>query len=131
MSSLFYLEITTIEISWDRNDGEYFFGEDATIIASYGNHSAVLKIYWMRKIDSVDRVEHIDTKLQKYTGSTYSNMVEKPELLIKNCDESDIGTYHLLVMCKNHLPVYSKKIDLKVVKGKIYSTYHYNTTTII
>lgn len=110
-------EITTIEISWDRNDGEYFFGEDATIMASYGNHSAVLKIYWMRKIDSVDHVEHIDKKLQKYTGSTYSNMVEKPKLLIKNCDESDIGTYHLLVMCKNHLPIYSKKIDLKVVKG--------------
>lgn len=109
MSSLFYLEITTIEISWDRNDGEYFFGEDATIMASYGNHSAVLNIYWMRKIDSVDHVEHIDTKLQKYTGSTCSNMVEKPKLLIKNCDESDIGTYHLLVMCKNHLPIYSKK----------------------
>lgn len=131
MSSLFYLEITTIEISWDRSDGEYFFGEDATIRASYGNHSVVLKIYWMRKIDSVDHVERIDTKLQKYTGSTYSNMVEKPMLLIKNCDESDIGTYDLLVICKNHLPIYSNKIDLKVVKGKIYSTYHYKTTTII
>lgn len=119
MSSLFYVEITTIGISWDRSDGEYFFGEDATIMATYGNHSAVRRINWMRKRDSENHAVFIDIKLQKYTGSTCSNMVEKPMLLIKSCDESDIGTYHLLVKCNNELPIYSNKIDLKVVKGKI------------
>lgn len=119
MSSLFYLEITTIKISWDRSDGEYFFGEDATIMASYGNYSAVHKIYWMWKIDSENHAVPINIRLQKYTGSTCSNKVEKPMLLIKNCDESDIGTYHLRVKCCNDLPIYSNKIDLKVVKGKI------------
>lgn len=119
MSSLFYLEITAVEISWDRSDGEYFFDEDATIMTSYGNYSAVHKINWVRKKDSANHAVPIDIRLQKYTGSTCSNKVEKPMLLIKNCDESDIGTYHLRVTCYNNLPICSNKIYLKVVKGKI------------
>lgn len=88
-------------------------------MAAYGNHSAVLKISWIKDVGGVRHVLPKDTRLQKYTGSTYSNKVEKPMLLIKNCDESDIGTYHLWVFCNNHLPIYSNKIDLRVVKGKI------------
>lgn len=111
-------EITKIKISCDHSDGEYFFGEDATIMASYDDHSAVLKIKWMKELNSRDYSVPIDTRLQKYTGSTHSNKVEKPMLLIKNCDESDIGTYYLLVLCINNLPIYSNKINLKVVKGR-------------
>lgn len=85
----------------------------------------------MRKIDSVDYVECIDIKLQKYIGSIYSNMVEKLMLLIKNCDELDIGIYDFLVICKNYLFIYSNKIDFKVVKGKIYFIYYYNIIIII
>lgn len=118
MSSL-YLGITTVKISWDRSDGEYFFGEDATIMAAYGNHSAVLTISWIKEVGSVRHVIHKNKRLQKYTGSTYSNEVEKPMLLIKNCDDLDIGTYHLRVICNNNLPIQSNKIDLRVVKGKI------------
>lgn len=88
-------------------------------MASYDNHSAVRKSIWMKELDSRDNDVPIDTRLQKYTGSTYSNNVEKPMLLIKNCDESDIGTYYLLVLCINKLHIYSNKINLKVVKGKI------------
>lgn len=97
----------------------------------YGNYLVVFNIYWMRKIDSVDYVEYIDIKLQKYIGSIYSNMVEKLKLLIKNCDGLDIGIYYFLVMCKNYLFIYSKKIDFKVVKGKIYFIYYYNIIIII
>lgn len=88
-------------------------------MASYDNHSAVLNIKWIKELDSKDKYVPIDTRLPKYTGSTYSNKVEKPMLLIKNCDESDIGTYYLLVLCINNLPIYSNKINLTVVKGKI------------
>lgn len=73
----------------------------------------------MRKIDSVDCVECIDIKLQKYIGSIYNNKVEKLMLLIKNCDELDIGIYYFLVVCNNDLFIYSNKIDFKVVKGMI------------
>lgn len=85
----------------------------------------------MRKIDSVDYVEYIDIMLQKYIGSIYINMVEKLMLLIKNCDELDIGIYYFLVVCNNYLFIYSNKIDFKVVKGKIYFIYYYNIIIII
>lgn len=123
--TLFYLEITTIEIRCDQTDDKYFFDEDATILASFGNPSAVLSIEWVKETDSGDHT--IDTTLQKYTGSTCSNEVECPMLIIKRCNESDIGTYFLIVSCKRDLYIYSNKINLKVIKGKIlfFVTYEY------
>lgn len=116
-SFLFYLEITAIKISSDQRDGNYFIGEDATILASFGNPSAVFRITWVKKTERGDQT--IDTMLPKYTGSTCSNEIDKPMLTIKNCNESDIGTYFLMAHCNNAISIASNKIDLKVVKGKI------------
>lgn len=116
-SFLFYLEITTIEISCDQRDDNYFIGEDATILASFGTPSAVLSITWIKKTERGDRA--IDEMVPKHTGSTCSNQVEKPKLTIKNCNESDIGIYSLMAHCSNNLSIESNKINLEVVEGKI------------
>lgn len=58
----------------------------------------------------------INTMLPKHTGS--SDEVEKPMLTIKDCNESDIGTYFLMADCNNAISIESNKIDLKVVTGK-------------
>lgn len=113
----FYLEITKIEISWDQKDDNYFIGEDATILASFGNPSAVLRITWVKKTERGDQT--IGTMLPKHTGSTCSNKVEK--LTIKDCNKSDIGTYFLMAHCNNAISIESNKIDLKIVEGKILS----------
>lgn len=114
---MFYLEITTIVISWDQRDDNYFFGEDATILASFGTPSAVLSISWMKKTERGDQA--IDVIVPKHTGSTCINEVEKPMLTIKNCNESDIGTYFLMAHCNDAISIESNKIDLKIVEGKI------------
>lgn len=113
----FFLEITNIEISCDQKDDNYFIGEDATILASFGNPSAVLQITWVKKTER--GYQTIDTMLPKHTGSTCSNEVEKPMLTIKDCNKSDIGTYFLMARCNNDISIESNKIDLKIVEGKI------------
>lgn len=114
---LFYLEITKIEISCDQKDDNYFVGEDATILASFENPSAVLRITWVKKTERGDQT--IDTMLPKHTGSTCNNEVENPMLTIKDCNKSDIGTYFLMAHCNDAISIESNKIDLKIVEGKI------------
>lgn len=115
-SFLFYLEITTVEISCDQRDNNYFIGEDATILASFGTPSAVFSITWIKKTERGDQA--IET-VPKHIGSTCRNEVEKPKLTIKNCNESDIGIYFLMAHCSNNLSIESNKINLEVVEGKI------------
>lgn len=51
--------------------------------------------------------------MQKYAGSN------EQRLKIRECNESDIGTYFLLVACKDDMEyVTSNELDLKVIKGK-------------
>lgn len=86
-------------------------------MASFGNPSAVLRITWMKKTERGDQA--IDEMVPKHTGITCSNEVEKPMLTIKNCNESDIGTYSLMAHCSSNISIGSNKINLEVVEGKI------------
>lgn len=56
----------------------------------------------------------------KYIGSICCNEVEKLKLMIKNCNELDIGIYFFMVYCSNNLFIESNKINLEVVEGKIF-----------
>lgn len=117
--SFILLETTTIKINCDQTEDTYFFGEDANILAYIGTPSAVQRVAWMK--EKGDECKTINSNLPKYTGSicTDSNEVENLMLIIKNCDESDVGTYFLMVACRDDLYIYSNKINLQVVEGKI------------
>lgn len=117
--SFILLETTTIKINCDQTKDTYFWGEDANILAYIGTPSAVQRVAWMKETGS--ECKTINLKLQKYTGSTCtdSNEVENLMLIIKNCDKADVGTYFLMVACRDDLYIYSNKIKLQVVKGKI------------
>lgn len=142
---LFYLGITTINIYSDQKDNRYYVEEDVTITAEFGNPSAIGKVRWQKKdtisvvsmrlrVDRTPYVEMtrssatenvrrqnneniiIDTSMSdKYKEKRKQN---RSMLVIKNCCESDTGSYSLLVTCKANVDIYSNSVDIKVVRGK-------------
>lgn len=109
-------DITTIKIYSDQKDGIYYVGEDVLLKAYFENPSSVLYFTWHKEKDG--RKHAIDTEKyeSKYKGSTCRLAIEKPELMIRDCDNSDAGTYTLVVSCKG-VDIYSNELHLKVVTG--------------
>lgn len=115
-------DITRIKIYSDQEDATYYIGEDAFLKADFENPSAVRYFTWQKEIDG--RTHAIDTKYKsKYEGTTSKHEIERPLLVIRNCDKSDAGTYTILVSCKD-VEIYSNKIHLKVVTGTAFV--HFN-----
>lgn len=106
-------DITSFKIYSDQNDDRYYVGENAIIRAHIENRSAVKAMTWHWKKDG--RSTCIDTTKEKYLG-TSCNTIHEPKLIIKNCCESDVGIYYLLVTCKD-VEICSNEIELKVVRG--------------
>lgn len=125
-TALFYSEITTTAVHFDRSDERYYVGEDVSIEAHLVNPSAVQCLEWIRKTENGSLV--IDTTLPKYSRT--DNETNKCfELKINKCDESDAGTYLLLAACTT-VNISSNEISLQVVKGKnIFYNYHFNIHT--
>lgn len=123
MHVFIFAEITTLFLRFDRSDEKYYIGEDVNIEAYLENPSAVRYLEWKKKTDNESLA--IDTKLSKYTRT--GNETSKCfGLTINTCDESDAGTYLLLVSCANVI-IFSNEISLQVVKGKgiFYSLFQY------
>lgn len=111
----FFSDITALSIGSDRSDTIYFIGENAEITARFGNCLDVRQVTWIRETDSGSHV--IDTTLLKYKGTIHDTDEQLHVLSIKNCDESDIGTYFLEVSCSDR-QICSNKLHLQVFKGK-------------
>lgn len=118
---MFSVEYLTVEIYSDQNDGIYYFGEDVTIKTKSRNPLAILCATWHR--ESENEIYTIDTSLPKYTGKRDES--NEYQLMIKNCDESDIGTYFLLLVCTDGLEMHSNRINLKILRGKFLCKYQY------
>lgn len=73
----------------------------------------VCRVVWQRNTESGSH--DIDTRLPKYTATRNENGDHL--LMIRNCNESDGGTY-ILMLAFHKFAYYSDEIDLKVEKGK-------------
>lgn len=105
-------EITTASVHFDPQNANYYKGEDAKIRAYFGNYSAVRFFEWQKETD--DGSHAIDTTLPKYKG-TIGQI-----LMIRDCDESDVGTYFIKVHVScTDWEICSNKVHLQVLKGKI------------
>lgn len=100
----------------DKTDNKFYVGEDATIMTQCKKSFNVHRVKWQR--DTVNGLQDIDTTLPKYKETRFDTDYEhKLEIKILNCDESDSGTYILVLICQN-VAFCEEKIDLKVVQGK-------------
>lgn len=106
-------EITTVTLECRHADNRYFVGEDAVIQGLIYNYDAVRDMAWKRKTDTGCHSK-IDTTLPKYQGSTNDTL--RPELMIRNCVESDAGPYFIQVSCTD-MEICSKDFFLEVLKG--------------
>lgn len=99
----------------DQENDEYYVGEDVTIKATLENSTSVLSLSW--QYETGNESYTIDSTLPKYIGTNTG--IEQPQLIIRNCLESDIGLYCLLAAFTDNMEdVLSNKINLKVKKGK-------------
>lgn len=112
--NFFSLEISTINLSSDQKNNKYYVGEVATITADIHNPSAVLSMTWQRETENGRYT--IDTSLPEYSGSKLT--IDEQRLVIRNCKESDRGTYILLAACIENTEVDSNKFFLDIVQGK-------------
>lgn len=110
----FFLEISKINLSSDQENNKYYVGEKATITADIHNPSAILSMTWQRETEN--RRYTIDTSLPEYTGSKLT--IDEQRLVIRNCKESDRGTYVLLAACIDNMEVNSNNFFLDIVQGK-------------
>lgn len=69
---------------------------------------------WQRETEN--RRYTIDTSLPEYTGSKLT--IDEQRLVIRNCKESDRGTYVLLAACIDNMEVNSNNFFLDIVQGK-------------
>lgn len=112
-------EITTASVRFSPPNAHYYKGEDACIRAYFRNYSAVRFAEWQRETDGGSHA--IDTTLPKYKVTTgcIGNL-----LMIRDCDESDDGTYFIKVRVSCiDWDISSNKLHLQVLKGKIV-TFH-------
>lgn len=112
--NFFSLEISRINLSSDQKNNKYYVGEVATITASIHNPSAVLSMTWQRETEYGRYT--IDTSLPEYSGSKLT--IDEQRLVIRNCKESDRGTYILLAACIENTEVDSNNFFLDIVQGK-------------
>lgn len=99
----------------DQENDEYYVGEDVTIKATLENSTAVLSLSWQYATGNGSYA--IDSTLPKYRGT--KTEIEQPQLIIRNCADSDRGFYFLLAASTDNMDdVFSNKINLKVKRGK-------------
>lgn len=104
-------EITTAFVCFDQWNDNYYKGEDVKIRAYFGNSLAVRYVDWHKEIDGGSHA--IDKTLPKYEGTA------DHILMIRGCDESDVGTYFIQVHVScTDLEICSNKLFLQVLKGK-------------
>lgn len=118
---MFSVEDLTVEIYSDQNNGTYYFGEDVTIKTKSRNPLTILCATWQKEREN--EIYTIDTSLPKYTGERDES--NEYQLIIKNCDESDIGTYFLILVCTDGLEMYSNRVYLKIERGEFVCKYPY------
>lgn len=108
-----FVETIDIYIQPDQRNYRYYVGEDDIINVRIRNVSKVLCKTWQKESETGSNI--IDTSLEKNIESKNEN--GEYILTIRNCTESDSGTYFILVACINDMEVQSNKIQLNVVKG--------------
>lgn len=108
-----FVETIDIYIQPDQRNYRYYVGEDVIINVRIRNVSKVLCKTWQKESETGSNI--IDTSLEKNIESKNEN--GEYILTIRNCTESDSGTYFILVACINDMEVQSNKIQLNVVKG--------------
>lgn len=113
MSLISFVETIEIEVQPDQRDGRYYVGEDVIINARISNTSKVLCKTWQKESETGSNI--IDTSLEKNIETENDN--GEYILTMRNCIESDSGTYFLLAACTNDMKVQSNKVQLNVVKG--------------
>lgn len=93
LNSLFNFILVSMHIiSTDKKD-KFYVGEDATITAKFRSSLVLCRGVWQRNTDSGSH--DIDTRLPKYIETRNENGDHL--LIIRNCNESDSGTYTLMV----------------------------------
>lgn len=81
--------------------------------ASIQNSSTILCMTWQKETETGSNT--INTSLPQYIQT--GNDTDENTLMIKNCSESESGSYFLLAACTNNLDVYSNSVQIAVVKG--------------
>lgn len=123
LQSIYFSDTTSITISSGQTDTIYYFEENAEIKAHFGNSSAVRFVKWKRETDTGSH--DIDETLPKYIGTLHGAFEQLYDIVlkIKSCDESDAGTYFLLVSCADR-EICSNKVHLQVFKGKAFKIFN-------
>lgn len=108
-----FVETIGINIQPDQRNCRYYVGEDVIINGRIRNVSKVLCKTWQKESETGSNI--IDTTLEKNLETKKD--IGEYVLTIKNCIESDSGTYFILAACINDMEVQSNKIQLNVVEG--------------
>lgn len=108
-----FVETIDIYIQPDQRNCRYYVGEDVIINVRIRNVSKVLCKTWQKESETGSNI--IDTSLEKIIETKNEN--GEYILTIRNCTESDSGTYFLLATCTNDMVVQSNKIQLNFIKG--------------
>lgn len=114
MSLNLFLETIDIEVHSDQRNGRYYVGEDIIINARIRDISKILCKTWQKESAKTGK-NIIDTSLERNIETEKEN--GEYILTIRNCTESDSGTYFLLATCTNDMVVQSNKIQLNFIKG--------------
>lgn len=114
MTSNSFVEIIDIQVQPDQRNGRYYVGEDIIINARITNISKILCKTWQKESAETGK-NIIDTSLERNIETENKN--GEYILTIRNCTESDSGTYFLRAACTNDMDVQSNKIQLNVVTG--------------
>lgn len=108
-----FVETIDIYIHPDQRNCRYYVDEDVIINVRIRSVSKVLCKTWQKESETGSNI--IDMSLEKNIETKNEN--GEYILTIRNCTESDSGTYFILAACINDMEVQSNKIQLNVVKG--------------
>lgn len=92
-------ETMTINVHSDQRKGKYFVGEDVIMKANIRNPAPILCMTWQKETETSSYT--VNTSVPEYTET--ENLTNEHTLTMKNCLESDSGTYFLLAVCTANL----------------------------